>query len=114
MISSSPARPATPPAAGGSSRTIRAAISTCPTLQNFQSFPRRSRVLKDDLIDFERVDLTRLKAFDRKLDATNKLTELLLVIGRDSLASGSTIGLGGHSSRLDATDRHRTRQLGTA
>ena len=62
-----------------------------PQVAELPELLRRARVLKDDLVDFERVDLTRLKAFDGLLDVTDELAELLLVIGRDGLASGATI-----------------------
>ena len=73
---------------------------------------RRPRVLKDDLVYLERVDLTGLKAFDSQPDAMDQLAELLLVIGSDGLARCPTLGFGGHSSRLGATGGRRTRQLG--
>lgn len=62
-----------------------------PHVAELPEFLRRSRVLKDDFVDIERVDLTRLKAFDGLLDAKEELAELLLVIGSDGLASGPTI-----------------------
>ena len=48
-------------------------------------------VLKDEFVDFERVEFTGLEALDRQLDLADELAELLLVIGSDGLASGSTI-----------------------
>ena len=62
-----------------------------PHVAELPELLRRSRVLEDDVVDFERVDLTRLKAFDGQLDATDELAELLLVIGSDGLASSPTI-----------------------
>jgi hypothetical protein len=49
-------------------------------------------MLEDDFVDFERGDLTVLKAVDGWLDATDELAELLLVIGRDGSASSATLG----------------------
>ena len=113
-ISSSSARPAIPPVAGRFISDDSRGDLNVTHVAEFPELLGRSRVLKDDLVDFERVDLTRLEAFDGWLDATDELLELFLVIGRDGLASGPTIGLGGHSSRLDATGRRRTRRPGTA
>lgn len=62
-----------------------------PHVAELPELLRRSRVLEDDVVDFKRVDLTRLKAFDGSLDATDELAELLLVIGSDGLASSPTI-----------------------
>ncbi len=99
--SPSPALPAIPPVAGRFVPDDSRGELNVTHVAELPEFLRRSRVLKDHLVDFERVDLTRLKAFDRWLDATDELAELLLVIGSDGLASGPTIGLGGHSPRLD-------------
>ena len=62
-----------------------------PTMPIGGSGLSRSRVLKDDFVDFERGDLTSLKAFEGWLDATDELAQLLLVIGSDDLASSPTI-----------------------
>ena len=59
-------------------------------LQNFQSSFAAREYSKYDFVDFERADLTRLKAVDGYLDATDGLAKLLLVIGSDGLASGPT------------------------
>ena len=63
-------------------------------------------------VDFERRDVTRLKAIDGWLDATDEIAELLLVIGSDGLARGATICLVGHTPRLSAARRRRPQLVG--
>src|SRR5699024_9688145 len=110
--SSRPTRSAFPPVAGR--RLIpddsRGDLNL-PHVAELPEFLRRSRVLKDDFIDFGRGAVARLKAFDGWLDATDELAELLLVIGTDGFASSATIGLVGHPLRLNAV-RLRCTQLG--
>ena len=89
--SPSPTRPAIPPVAGRLLLGHPRGDPKVPRVAELPEFLRRSRVLKDDFVDFERVDLTRLKAFEGGLDATDELAELLLVIRSDDLASSPTI-----------------------
>jgi hypothetical protein len=44
-----------------------------PHVAELPEFLSRSRVLKDDFVDFESGDLTSLKAFEGWLDATDEL-----------------------------------------
>ncbi len=60
-------------------------------LQNFQSSFAAREYWKINFVDGERVDLTRLMAFDGQPDVADELTELLLVVGADRLAGGPTI-----------------------
>jgi hypothetical protein len=62
--SSSPTRPAIPPVAGRFIPDDSRGDLNVPHVAELPEFLRRSRVLKDDFVDIERVDLTRLKAFD--------------------------------------------------
>ena len=89
--SPSPTRPAIPPVAGRFIPDDSRGDLNLTHVAELPEFLGRSRVLEDHLVDFERVDLTRLKAFDGRPDATDELAELLLVIGSDGLASGPTI-----------------------
>lgn len=50
-----------------------------------------SGVLKDEFVDFERVEFTGLEPCDGLLDLADELAELLLVIGRDGLARDATV-----------------------
>lgn len=50
-----------------------------------------SGVLRDEFVDFERVEVTGLEAIEGQPDVTNELSQLLLVIRRHCLASGPTI-----------------------
>ncbi len=61
-----------------------------PRLQNFQS-SLAPGVLKDEIVDFELVEVTGLETFNGYPDVMHELPQLLLVIGRNCLASGSTI-----------------------
>jgi hypothetical protein len=48
-------------------------------------------VLKDEFVDFERVEFTGLEPVEGEPDVTDELAQLLLVIRRHRLASGPTI-----------------------
>ncbi|WP_182481081.1 hypothetical protein [Nocardioides immobilis] len=50
-----------------------------------------SGVLKDEFVDFERVEFTGLEALDGQLDLAYELAELLLVKGRNGVAGGATV-----------------------
>jgi hypothetical protein len=84
-------RPAIPPVAGPSIPDDSRGNLHLPHVAELPELLRRTRVLKDDFVDIERVNLTGLKALDGWLDATDELAELFLVIGSDGLASGPTI-----------------------
>ena len=86
-----PTRPAIPPVAGLFIADDSRGDLNVPHVAELPEFLRRSRVLKDDLVDFERVDLSHPKPFDGYMDVTYELAELLLVVRSDSLASGPTI-----------------------
>jgi hypothetical protein len=58
-----PTCPAIPPVAGRFIPDDSRGDLNVPHVAELPEFLRRSRVLKDDFVDFERVDLTRLKAF---------------------------------------------------
>ncbi len=89
--SASPPRPAIPPVARRFIADDSRSDLNVPHVAELPEFLSRSRVLKDDFVDFERGDLTSLKAFEGWLDATDELAQLLLVIGSDDLASSPTI-----------------------
>jgi hypothetical protein len=48
-------------------------------------------VLKDEFVDFERVEFTGLEPIEGGLNVTDEFAQLLLVIRRHCLASGPTI-----------------------
>lgn len=50
-----------------------------------------SGVLKDEFVDFERVEFTGLEALDGQLDLAYELAELFLVKGRNGVAGGATV-----------------------
>ncbi|WP_345528287.1 hypothetical protein [Nocardioides endophyticus] len=106
--STSPGRAEIPPLAGLFLPDDSRGELNLAQVAELPEFLGRPRVLEDHLVDLERVDLTCLKAFDRWLDATDELAELLLVISGDGLASGPTIGSGGHIPRVDGPGRGRT------
>ena len=82
------ARPAIPPLAGRLIPHDACGDVDGREVAELPQLLRRSRVLKDDLVDLERVDLARPEACDGWLDATDELAELLLVIGSNGLARG--------------------------
>jgi len=107
--SSRPASTALPPAtwlvlANHSRRDL-----DVPQVAELPELLGRSRVLEDDLIDFERVELSCPEAFERQVNVTNELSELLLVISRHLLASCPAFGLGGHEPTLARCDCIDTR-----
>jgi len=80
-----------PPVAGGFLPNDSRGNLEVPQAAELPELLRRPGVLKYEFIDFKRVELTDLEAVDGRLDLTDELAQLLLVIGRDGLASGPTI-----------------------
>jgi hypothetical protein len=90
-MSPSTRRPAIPPVAGPFIPDDSRRNLDVPQAAELPEFLRRPGVLKDECVDFERVEFTGLEMLDGHLDVTDKLAQLFFVIGRDSLACSPTI-----------------------
>lgn len=67
-------------------------------------FLRRPRVLKEDLVDIGRIQLTGSIPIDGLLDMRQELDQLRLVISRHGSERPATFGLVGHDLRLPGSD----------
>ena len=61
---------------------------------------RRPRILEEDVVDSERIQLTTAEAVDRRADPLDQTSQLILVICRHSLTGGSAVRRRGHETRL--------------
>src|SRR5690606_24424882 len=66
------------------------------------------RVLKEDMVDLEGVQLTRLETVGGLTDPFYELRQLGLVVGTDDLSCSSPLRLARHASRLPWCSRQQT------